>query len=95
MEGSEPPGASEGREELVLVYSTASISDGHLARGRLEAEGIPVLSKGMDEGPYRMGPVFLYVPASLRSAAHEILRHVLDEVPAEGSAEDGPAPGEG
>ena len=29
--------------ELVRVYSTQSLTDGYLARGRLEAEGIPVV----------------------------------------------------
>jgi len=32
--------------EFVLVYSTQSLTDGYLARGRLEAEGIPVVLKG-------------------------------------------------
>ena len=61
---------------LVLVYSTPSITDGHLARGRLEAEDIPVFVKGEAEGPYRMGPVHLYVPEELEVQA--VL--VLDEI---------------
>ena len=54
---------------LVLVYTTPSITDGYLARGRLEAEGIPVMAKGEGEGPYRMGPVLLYVPEELEVQA--------------------------
>jgi hypothetical protein len=58
---------------LILVYSTPSITDGYLARGRLEAEGIPVFLKGEGEGPYRMGPVHLYVPEELEVQAVMIL----------------------
>ena len=61
---------------LVLVYTTPSITDGYLARGRLESEGIPVFTKGESEGPYRMGPVHLYVPAELEVQA--VL--VIDEI---------------
>jgi hypothetical protein len=58
---------------LVLVYTTPSITDGYLARGRLEAEGIPVMVKGEGEGPYRMGPVHLYVPEEIEVQAAFIL----------------------
>jgi len=72
------------QEHLVRVYSTGSITDGYLAKGRLEAEGIPVMIKGEGEGPYRMGPVYLWVPASLEVQA----RMILDEIAA-GAAEQG------
>ncbi len=65
-----------GSEELVRVYSTASITEGYLAKGRLEAEGIPVMVKGEGEGPYRMGPVHLWVPSSFEVQA----RLILDEI---------------
>lgn len=58
---------------LVLIYTTPSITDGYLARGRLEAEGIPVMVKGEGEGPYRMGPVLLYVPEEIEVQAAFIL----------------------
>jgi Putative prokaryotic signal transducing protein len=61
---------------LVLVYMTPSITDGYLARGRLEAEGIPVMVKGEGEGPYRMGPVLLYVPEEIEVQA----MFILDEI---------------
>jgi hypothetical protein len=61
---------------LVLIYSTPSITDGYLARGRLEAEGIPVMVKGEGEGPYRMGPVHLYVPEEIAVQA----MFILDEI---------------
>jgi Putative prokaryotic signal transducing protein len=64
--------------ELVRVYTTHSITDGYLARGRLEADDIPVVLKGNGEGPYRMGPVQLWVPAELEVQA----RMLLDEISA-------------
>jgi len=54
---------------LALVDSTRSITDGYLVRGRLEAEGIPVVIKGEAEGPYRMGPVHIFVPVEFEVQA--------------------------
>ena len=59
--------------EFALVYSTRSITDGYLARGRLEAEGIPVIVKGEGEGPYRMGPVHLLVPTEFEVQARLLI----------------------
>ena len=73
---------------FVLVYSTASVSDGMLARGRLEAEGIPVMSGGMGDGPYRMGPVHLYVPADREDEARALLSDEV-EVPEEEASPSG------
>ncbi len=80
-------------DEFVRVYSTASITDGYLAKGRLEAEGIPVLVKGEGEGPYRMAPVHLWVPEGLEVQARMILDAVRDgsiaaELESESFAED-------
>ena len=81
--GSPPaiPGATMGAmdDDLVLVLSTASAMEGYLARGRLEAEGIPVLLKGEAEGPYRMGPVHLWVPAAFEVQARWILERPTEE----------------
>lgn len=63
--------------KLVLVRSYGSVPQGFLARGRLEAEGIPVLSKGGD-GPYRMGPVLLFVPEGLEVQARLVLDTIED-----------------
>ena len=65
-----------GRGALVLVYTTPSITDGYLARGRLESEDIPVIVKGEGEGPYRMGPVLLFVPAELEVQALLLLDEI-------------------
>ena len=60
-------------DDLVQVYATGSVTDGYLVKGRLEAEGIPVLMKGEGEGPYRVGPAYLWVPGSLEVQARLIL----------------------
>jgi hypothetical protein len=70
-------------DEPVQVYATASVTDGHLVKGRLEAEGIPVLMKGEGEGPYRVGPAYLWVPGSLEVQARLILESL--EATAEGT----------
>jgi len=69
-------------QELVQVYATGSLTDGHLVKGRLEAEGIPVLLKGEGEGPYRMGPVYVWVPSGLELQARMILESLSSaEIP--------------
>jgi hypothetical protein len=60
-------------EELVRVLTTSSVPESEIARGLLEDEGIPVLLKGEGEGPYRIGPVHLFVPAWLEVRARLIL----------------------
>jgi hypothetical protein len=59
--------------ELVRVYGSGNTFDGELTRGRLEAEGIPVMMKGEGEGPYRAGPVDLWVPADREADARAVL----------------------
>ncbi len=65
-------------EELVHVFTTPSVLEGHLAKGRLEAEEIPVLLKGEGEGPYRMGPVHLFVPERFEVQARLVLESLGD-----------------
>ena len=62
--------------EMVRVYSTQSLTDGYLARGRLEADGIPVVLKGEGEGPYRMGPAHLWVPVEVEVQARMIMEDI-------------------
>ena len=47
--------------DLVRVYASGDAFAAELMRGRLQADGIRVLAKGEGEGPYRMGPVYLFV----------------------------------
>jgi hypothetical protein len=63
-------------DELARVLTTTSIPEGEIAKGRLESEGIPVLLKGEGGGPYRMGPVHVFVPSEFEKQA----RLVLDEI---------------
>jgi hypothetical protein len=59
--------------KLVRVYETADPIRGLLLRGLLEAEGIDVLAKGEGSGPYRMGPVILFVPDHASDRAEELI----------------------
>jgi hypothetical protein len=70
--------AGTGEDGFVRVYSTPSVMDGHIARGRLESEGIPVYTTGEGDGPYRLGPVHLFVPAGLEVQARLILADSAD-----------------
>lgn len=68
-----PEDASEPSSTMALVFSTTSIPEGHLVKGLLESEGITVTIKGESEGPYRMGPVYLWVPEALETRARLII----------------------
>jgi hypothetical protein len=59
--------------KLVHVYETADPIRGLLVRGLLEAEGIEVLAKGEGSGPYRVGPVILFVPDDESGRAEELI----------------------
>jgi len=63
-------------DELVRVYASGDAFAGHLMRGRLEAEDIPVLMKGESGGPYRMGPCYLWVRAEDATRAKVIVEAV-------------------
>jgi hypothetical protein len=71
--GAWPAWEDRGMADLVRVYSSGNTFDGELTRGRLEAEGIPVMMKGEGEGPYRAGPVDLWVPADREADARAVL----------------------
>ncbi len=61
---------------LVHVFVSHSIPEGLLARGLLESEGVPVFMKGESEGPYRIGPVYLWVPQEFEPQAVALLAEV-------------------
>ena len=63
-------------DELVLIYSSSRVFEGQLTKARLEDEGIPVLAKGEGDGPYRMGPVLLYVSPEDEPKARLILEAI-------------------
>ncbi len=58
------------------MFTATTIPEGLVARSLLEAEGIPVIVKGESEGPYRLGPVFLWVPEEYEVQAGIILAEV-------------------
>ena len=68
----------EDEKELVRIYSTGSLSDGLLAKGRLESEGIPVMSKGEMGGPYPTGATYLFVPREFEEPARAILDSISE-----------------
>ena len=65
-----------GMGDMIRVYSTSRIFEGELTKGRLEDEGIPVLLKGEGEGPYRTGPVYVFVPVEFEEQARAVLAAV-------------------
>ena len=66
-------------EDFVPVFSTSSWVEGEIARGRLEAEGIPVNLKGPAEAPYPVGPAELFVPSRFEAQARGILEQIERE----------------
>ncbi len=67
--------------DLVCVLTTSSIPEGEIAKARLESEGIPVMLKGGAEGPYRVGPVSLFVSSALEIQARLILDSISEDGP--------------
>jgi Putative prokaryotic signal transducing protein len=59
--------------DLVRVWATADHFEAELLRGRLEADEISVLLKGDGEGPYRAGPVYLFVSSEDEIRARALL----------------------
>ena len=58
---------------LVRVWSGGDAIEGELLRVRLEAEEVAVVLKGEGEGPYRAGPVYLFVDVAHEARARAIL----------------------
>jgi hypothetical protein len=61
---------------VVRVYTTNQVFEGHLLKARLEDEGIPVLLKGEGDGPYRTGPVHVFVAEELELQARAVIEAV-------------------
>lgn len=87
---SRPHGTIRGvTDELVRVLSTASLPEGEIVKARLEDEGIPVLIKGEGGGPYRMGPVHVFVPVAFEVQARVVLSQSFEDVEFEDPLENG------
>ncbi len=72
---------------LVRILTTPDVTEGAIVRSRLEDEGIPVMTNG-GEGPYRMGPVHVFVPAEFEVQARLVLDTVRADVPMEIEVEE-------
>jgi hypothetical protein len=64
--------------ELIRVLETLDPIRGTLVRGLLEAEGLDVLAKGEGLGPYRTGPVILFVTEESSDRARELIAAAED-----------------
>jgi hypothetical protein len=74
-------------DDLVSVLWTSSWVEAEIAKGRLEAEGIPVHQRGEGaDAPYPVGPVELLVPASFEEQARGILAQGDDASDASGAS---------
>jgi putative signal transducing protein len=85
------PDSPSPRASMILVFSTSSIPEGLLVKGLLESEGITVASKGESEGPYRIGPVFLWVPEALEARARLIIEEATAGDKTEAEEDEGPS----
>ena len=76
---------------FVLVFTAATIPEGMAARGLLESQGIVVETKGEVDGPYRFGPVYLYVAEEFEPQARLLLEDLsISGDDAEGATEPEP-----
>lgn len=64
-------------DRLVMIHSAPNPTEGLLVKSRLESEDIPVTTKGEIEGPYRVGPVYLWVPEEFEVQARMVLAEIL------------------
>ena len=64
--------------KLVHVFESLDPIRGILVRGLLEAEGLDVLAKGEGLGPYRTGPVILFVTEDASDRAKELIAAAED-----------------
>jgi len=60
-------------DRLVRVFASPDTVAGEMMRSRLAVEGITALLKGDGEGPYRAGPVYVWVPVEDEVAARAIV----------------------
>jgi Putative prokaryotic signal transducing protein len=74
--------------DLVRVYESADPVRGMLVQGLLESDGIEVFAKGEGTGPYRTGPVLLFVSEEAGERALELIRAAEDGSLRLGSGED-------
>lgn len=61
---------------IVRVFTTNQLFEGYLTKARLEDEGIEVVLKGEGEGPYRTGPVHLFVAEGMEAGARAVIEAI-------------------
>jgi hypothetical protein len=71
MTGAE--GELDRPTRLVEVFATPSAPEAEVVRSLLESDDIPVVVKGMTQGPYRMGATYLLVPEELEEHARLVI----------------------
>ena len=66
-------------DDLISVLWTSSLVEAEIAKGRLEAESIPVqlIGEGADD-PFPVGPAELLVPSKFEEEARRILAQSED-----------------
>ncbi|HET6790517.1 MAG TPA: hypothetical protein VFI35_02895 [Actinomycetota bacterium] len=64
--------------KLIRVFESLDPIRGMLVRGLLDAEGLEVLAKGEGLGPYRTGPVILFVTEDASDRARELIAAAED-----------------
>ena len=64
--------------KLIRVFESLDPIRGMLVRGLLEAEGLEVLAKGEGLGPYRTGPIILFVTEDASQRARELIAAAED-----------------
>lgn len=64
--------------KLIRVFESLDPIRGMLVRGLLEAEGLEVLAKGEGLGPYRTGPIILFVTEDASERARELIAAAED-----------------
>jgi Putative prokaryotic signal transducing protein len=78
-------------EGLVRVHTGFSIMEGEIVKAHLEADGIPAMLRGEGTGPYRMGPVEVWVPAGMEMHARIVLEETVPAEDAATSADEQPS----
>jgi hypothetical protein len=68
-----PPRTMRTMQNLARVHIGNSIMESEIVKARLEAEGVPAMLRGEGTGPYRMGPVEVWVPAEMELHARIVL----------------------
>ena len=84
-----PPERSLPSSRFVLVFTAATIPEGLAVRGLLESQGIVVETKGEVDGPYRFGPVYLYVAEEFEPQARLLLEDLAASHEIDGAEEAG------